>query len=362
MTSDRRSSPEFLLTVECCRSAFAGGDPHTIRELGAQVDWSRFVRATRYHRVQGLVWNGLRSVGAEVPADAVNLLSADTVAIAAANLSASVEAERLHRRFERAGIPMMFVKGLTVGALAYPKPLLKMGWDIDILIGEQDLTRAAAELAAHGYRRTIPAASVNLPGWHERHKESVWARQEQGLYVELHTRLADNPSLIPAIGIDSPQRLVQLESGASLPTLAEEELFAYLCVHGASSLWFRLKWITDLAAMLHRVGLQEIKRLYERSQQLGAGRASAQALLHADDLYGTLAGTELRPLLERNRASRWLAGAAMRQVAWRIEPREPTSVPLGTTAIHLSQLLLMSGIGFKLGEAGRQLGDALRRS
>lgn len=350
-----------MLTVECCRWAFARGDSRTIHELGARVDWSRFVRVARYHRVQGLVWNCLRSVEATVPADAANPLSADTVAIAAANLSASVEAEQLFRRFECAGVPMMFVKGLTVGALAYPKPLLKMGWDIDILIGGTDAARAATELAAHGYLRTIPAPTVDLSSWHKRHKESVWARPEQGLYVELHTKLADNPSLIPAIGIDSPQRLVTLESGASLPTLADEELFAYLCVHGASSLWFRLKWITDLAAFLHRRGPREIVRLYMRSRQLGAGRASAQALLHADDLYGTLADTNLRPLLERDPASRWLAALAMRQVAGRAEPREPTSVPLGTARIRLSQLLLRPGIRFKLGELMRQLREMLWR-
>lgn len=355
----RVTSIEFQLTVECCRQAFAGGDARRIQALGASVDWSRFARVARYHRVQGLVWNSLRRAEAKVPVDVANALSADMMSIAAANLRASVEAEQLCRRLERAGVPAMFVKGLTVGALAYPKPLLKMGWDIDILIGEEDVAPAAAALAAHGYQPTIPAATANLAGWHNRHKESVWARPEQGLYVELHTRLADNRSLIPSIGINSPRRNVELESGMSLPTLADDELFAYLCVHGASSLWFRLKWITDLAAILHRVLPQQIERLYDRSRQLGAGRASAQALLHADDLYGTLAETGLRAALERDRGSRWLAALAMRQAAGREEPREPTSVPLGTASIHLSQLLLLPGYRFKLGELGRQMRDIL---
>lgn len=347
------------MTVECCRWAFAGGDPRKIHELCASVDWERFARVVRYHRVQGLAWNCLWSVEAEVPTDVANALSADTVAIAASNLRASVEARDLLRRFERVGASMIFVKGLTVGALAYPRPLLKMGWDIDILIRDRDVALAAAELGAHGYQRMVPDPAVNLDGWHLARKESVWGRPDQGLYVELHTRLADNASLIPGIGIDSARRQVDLVSGASLPTLAEDELFAYLCVHGASSLWFRLKWITDVAAILHRTQSAEIERLYERSQQLGAGRASGQALLHADDLYGTLAETKLRALLERDRASHWLAFAAMHQVAGQEEPRDPTTRLFGTVWIHLSQLLLLPGLRFKLGELMRQLRDAL---
>ena len=63
----------------------------------------------------------------------------------------------------------------------------------------------------------------------------------------------------------------------------------------------------------------------------------------------------MRARLERDGASRWLAKSAMRQVAGLVEPREPTSVPLGTSSIHLSQLLLLPGLRFKLSEIVRQL-------
>lgn len=348
-------SVEFQLAVECCRAAFAGEDRARIQRLYAAVEWDLFLRVTRFHRVQGLVWSALKSSGTDVAAAVATALSNDTKVIAASNLKAAAEARELLGQFQRADIPVLFVKGLTVGALAYPNPMLKMGWDIDILIGEAALPRAAAELEARGYQRMIPAPSADLSSWHRHSKESVWCRPEERLYVELHTRLADNPELIPAMGVDSPRRQVEIASGTSLPTLAADELFAYLCVHGASSLWFRLKWITDLAALLHHVPPGEIEALYDRSQQLGAGRAAAQALLHVDDLYQTLDGTDLRQLLERDCVSVWLGTAAMKQVAGRDEPREPVTLPLGTARIHLSQMLLLPGLRFKLGELTRQL-------
>ena len=43
----------------------------------------------------------------------------------------TIECGRLKGAFNGAGIPLLFVKGLTVAALAYPSPFLKMGWDIE---------------------------------------------------------------------------------------------------------------------------------------------------------------------------------------------------------------------------------------
>ena len=144
------------------------------------------------------------------------------------------------------------------------------------------------------------------------------------------------------------------------PTLAADELFAYLVVHGASSAWFRLKWITDFAALIHGVAAEELERLYLRSQELGAGRAAAQALLLADSIYGSLGeATALKRRLQRDFQNRWLWRIAFRQLAGRLEPREPTSHFLGTAAIHYSQFLLLPGPGFKISEFVRQARAAL---
>lgn len=313
----------------------------------------------RFHRVQGLVWHSLRSTSADVPAEVARALGDEAQQIAATNLRIATESRELRTAFDNAGIRLLFVKGLTVGALAYPRPMLKMGWDIDVLIAEADLMKAAAELMARSYQRTIPSPSTDLAKWHARRKESVWSRPDQRLHVELHTRLADNRRLIPGMGIDSPRREVEVADGISLPTLARDELFAYLCVHGASSLWFRLKWVTDLAALLSHCSADEIERLYQRSQELGAGRAADQALLLADDLYGSLNDTNLTDRLHQSRPARWLASAAFRQLAANASGREPTATVLGTLAIHWTQFLLLPDASFAAGEAYRQVRDSI---
>jgi hypothetical protein len=288
-----------------------------------------------------------------MPGPVAEALAADSVSIGIANLRAALESKDLLARFERAAIPLIFLKGLTVGALAYSNPMLKMGWDIDILVNDKDVVRAADLLRERGYERVIPARG-DLRSWHNRRKESVWTRASHDLHIELHTRLNDNPDLLPGIGPDSPRQVVEVAPGILLPTLAKDELFAYLTVHGASSAWFRLKWITDLAALLHGESADEIERLYDGSQQFGAGRAAAQALLLAERIYAIGVGAGLRDRLRAEPVNRWLVSVAEEQLK---TLREPTERFLGTASIHLSQLFLLPGWRFKASEAARQLKD-----
>ena len=361
MTSTERSSQpppgEFALAVECCRWHFGDRDRSPVERLAGKVDWNAFVQTSRRHRVGGLVWNCLRSLAIEPPAEIKRQLGADAETIAQHNLRAARQSALLLEAFDKAAIPMLFVKGLSLSKLAYGDPLLKMSQDIDVLVPGEAIPAAAAELQRLGYELALPAVQPDSPRfsrWHAKRKESVW-RSRDGIALELHGRLADSPHLIPGLGVASPWQKVEIAPGIVVPTLALDELFAYLCVHGASSAWFRLKWITDLAGLLRDCPAGAIERLYERSQQLGAGRAAAQALLLAARTYGTASESALAARLRRDRANRWLADAAWKQMVRR---EEPTEARFGTAMIHLTQLFLLPGPGFKLRDAWRQVREA----
>jgi hypothetical protein len=137
-----------------------------------------------------------------------------------------------------------------------------------------------------------------------------------------------------------------------LPTLREEELFAYLCVHGASSAWFRLKWVSDLAALLSDKDSRQVERLHDRSQQLGAGRAAAQALLVADAVFGICLSNSFRDRLRTDPLNRWLAQVSMRRLT---ADREPLDQPLGTVGIHATQLVMIPGAANLASEIARQM-------
>jgi len=355
----RPLTDEFLLLIECARWSFAGGEQDPVRRLASAVEWDRLVAASRRHRVQGLVWHCLRNLEVPMPAETKELLAADAAAVAEINLRAAVQSRLLLDGFSSAGVALLFIKGLTLSKLAYGDPFVKMGWDIDVLVPNDAAAAAAEQLQRMGFRLVVPSTNTAaISKWHRRRKESVW-RGPDDLHVELHTRLADSLDLIPSIGLESAQQAISIAPGLTLPTLAFDDLFAYLCVHGASSAWFRLKWIADLAALLHSSGPQRIEHLYARSQELGAGRAVDQALLLAARTFGILSGTDLISRLESRPVSRWLANAAWGRM---MREDEPTEVPFGTLPIHYTQLFLDRGMQFKIKETVRQLGNWVRRS
>jgi hypothetical protein len=324
------------------------------------VDWTLVARIAERHRVEGLVWNALRHADVRVPDEPRERLRSASARIARQNLALTAESLRLAARFDEAGIRFLFIKGVALGALIYGSVGPKMGWDIDLLVPLAEIEPAAEVLEAAGYRLGMPSgprARAALVRFHEHWKESVWESADGTVVVELHTRLSDNPMLIPRVGSDSPIQAVEVAKGRSLPTLATDELFAYLSVHGASSAWFRLKWIADVAALLSTAPPAEIERLYRRSQQLGAGRAAAQALLLCRRLFGTAIPAALAAELSADRTNRWLLAIALRKLAGRTLATELHNRRFGTLTIHLMQLGLLPGLKFKLGELARQLVD-----
>lgn len=348
--------------MECCRWAFDASGSSLVEHVSADLDWSFFVHLLRRHRVQALAWDCLKTLEIPLPQSASDAIAADAARIVAANLRTARECSQLLARFSKAGIPLLFVKGLSLGALVYRNAYLKAGWDIDLLIAQDLLTTAATQLRAAGYRLVAPDAPESderLVDWHRSRKESVWHKADGDFHVELHTGLADSPRLIPSIGMESPMQSVTVAPDVVLPTLQLEPLFAYLCVHGAWSAWFRLKWVCDLAALLHGRSIAEIEWLYEESQRLGVGRCAAQALLIANRLFDTIRDTPLEERLSAQRANRWLAAAALRQLAGRAAAGEPTERRFGTAEIRFIELFLLPGASFKIAELRRQTREVL---
>jgi hypothetical protein len=346
-------SPEFQLALECCRRNFRNAEE---RVLTLDVDWPVFHDLVRFHRIEGLVHRALRNE-ASIPSGIAEKLSDAAASIAAQNLRSAAACHLLIEAFEARLISILFVKGLTLGVLAYGNGAVKSAIDIDILIDPDDLEAAADCL--HATRFRLAAPSKSLLRWHRSWKESVWLN-DQGMQLDLHVRLADNPRMLSDITVHAPSRRVEVAPGIALPTLSDDELITYLAVHGASAGWFRLKWISDFAALLAGRSGAEIVNLYEHSQALGAGRAAGQGLLLADALFKTLADLPLlSQRLRSDRSTLRLFRIALRLLAR--GPAEPTKHPFGTLPIHLSQVALQAGPRFAMSQITQQVRQLITR-
>ena len=314
------------------------------------------LRLFRRHRIEGLAWRALSRAGVALPAGSAEPLKARADRATATNMQAALVMARLQRRFAAARVDLLFIKGLTLGQLAYGNPLAKAAWDIDVLVAEADVAAAADLLAAEGFECVIPVPRDGTDGllrWHATAKESVW-RDEEGRIVELHDGLADHPLLIPDIGMTSPRQEVTVGHGLVFPTLATPELYAYLAVHGGWSGWFRLKWLADVAALLSGRTAAEISALHDAAEGFGAERASALALLLGEWLFGLELAPELRERLAADRKAQALFRIVASALSGRFMLEELDQTRLGTWWMHRVQLGLGGGARYKLIQAGEE--------
>jgi hypothetical protein len=302
-------SPEFQLSAACATWPPSETLSERVRQLADKgINWDEFIRIVTRHRVAGLIHASLHRAAVIIPEKAADQIRAQAAAIVSQNLAYVREAVRILRLFDQTQLPAVLLKGNVLSVLAYGNLAFRHSKDLDIVIFPGAITTASALLERAGYRRLTPPPHFNkaqLQSWFARCKELRFIHIERGFEVELHCRLFDNPFLMSHPPAQSWRR-VTVSRGIDLPTFSEDDLFSYLCAHGASHCWFRLKWLADIAALLSQQSTSGIEHLYQAAKTRGVGRCAAQAIVLCRHIFGTTISDQFVEALCEDKATRWL--------------------------------------------------------
>ena len=290
MTVAVTSPPEFMLTVACCRWPPSDERDCAVRLAVADLsNWDRFLPVVRRHRVEGLAYAALSAAGIEPPPPVARVLARHAHGIARHNLILAAETARLQGLFDAAVIPVLVLKGIPLALLVYKSLGQKHSKDIDLLVPPERAMQAWDLLEAQGYRLRHPRGPLNAPRRRlvlRYAREIALADPGSGCEVELRWRAATSPPLLAGVDAHSPYQTVTLPNGAGLRTLNDDDLFAYLCLHGADHGWSRLKWLADLNGFLAGRDNAEVLRLLRHAETIGAGVCAGLALILRDRLFG----------------------------------------------------------------------------
>jgi hypothetical protein len=293
-----------------------------------------------------------------MPPDIAREIRAEAASLVCENLAMAAEALRLQRLLDEASIPVVFVKGASLAMLAFGNLGLSGGQDIDLLVPREAIPAATATVERAGYRRYDPPPGVKeaqlqllLPI----RKDFAFAHRLTGVRIELHWRLFLNPYAMKESSFMTASRIVSLTDSMGLRTLGEEDLFAYLCMHGALHWWNRLKWLADVNALLAAATDDGIEHLIRAAEARGAGRAAAQALLLGRRLLGTAIPARLAAILETGATSRWLEATALHAMTAGQGEQDPHAARFGTTRGSFSTFLLSRSWRYRLAELGTHL-------
>lgn len=343
------ASNEFAVAVACCIWPPSEHRTFTIRcTTGKNIDWERFLRVVKRQRIAGLAYHGLQQAGVSVPPEIFSQLKKLASGIARQNFQFAVETARIQRLFDNAGIPVLFVKGITLGQLAYGSLVLKHSWDIDLLVTPDYLPEALHLLSCAGYH-PLPlypsSTDEDFKHWVKFAREYVLKHDVNSVYVEIHWKLSDSGYFLSGISALSPAQMVTVSDDMRIRTLTRDDLFVYLCVHGALHGWSRLKWLADVAALMAHDSESDAHRRLQLAGKYNARNCVVQTFLLCDHLFRTVSVAALSRELRQNYRYRWLERSA-----WGVMTSGNGEAELGDSSFSLLPIMIshfMLGRGWK---------------
>jgi len=291
-------SPEFLLLAACCRWP---RDPGAVAAAAQAIDWQRFARLVRRHRVQGFAQASLRAASVALPENAAKLLASMAADQARTSLAYAADLGRIAQAFEAEGLAPTLFKGPMLAQRLYGDLAIKQTGDVDVLVAAPDGWRAVAAAEKLGYRRISydGALSPVRRGTIQAVFNGITMRHgDSGRLLDLHWRLTTNPYLF------TPRESVREIDfrGRKVRTLADGDLALYLASHGAKHNWARLKWLADFNAFLVTAPREDVAAWRMRAKAEGMAASFEAALA----LCSTLLGSQWQAPPAIGARARWL--------------------------------------------------------
>jgi hypothetical protein len=225
-----------------CDAALAAGGP----------DWIRFLTLALQHNVAGIAAAALAPLPPDrVPAAVVASLAMHRRHIGERNRAALAEQRRLADALHTEGIPSLPLKGAWLGLRAYRDLTARPSQDLDFLVPAAAVAPMLPVLARCGYDVATGLSPRQLQATIRDDCEFMFPRQDRRFVIEPHWAYVPR-NLALQVDMDAVwhrHRPVTLD-GTTLRTLAPEDEFAMLCIHGGKEEWSRLKWLADLAAFV----------------------------------------------------------------------------------------------------------------
>jgi len=261
----------FLLA--CLRHRY---DPASPIPDCAGINWNRCIELALRHRVGPMVYRQIVETGVPVPEEARERLKDIYASNAARNMARLEEMRRLVGLFRDKSVPAMVLRGPVLAASVYGDLSLRQFSDLDLLVRSEDVPRISGILSSEGYRPQFDLDPLQEKALIRFRTERCFIRSADHAVVDLHWRLL--PAFFSFEAEMEPlwERSVSLDvDGTSVRTLGKEDLFLFLCMHGAKHGWDQLALVCDLGEMIRAGGKLNWSAIVERAERSGKRRMLA---------------------------------------------------------------------------------------
>jgi hypothetical protein len=284
--------PGALRAVLACLRFSFDQDTERLRNACRQVeDWDGFLWWTQRHRVLPMVFKNLRRAAWDLLSDSVQtFLEGEYRRNSFRSLTLAGETVRLIRLLDENGVAAIPLKGQVLALQVYADLGMRHAGDIDLLIGPQNIDRADDVLLGQGYRLDNPhivRTSLRKRFIRRRIHHHHYSSSTNRIQVEIHWRM----SAVFRLSFQFDSLWSQAEqfsfTGDALRVLPDVNNMIFLCIHGATHGWSRLKWLCDIAHIQAGYRQPDWIRLFAMARELNAARPVLQACVLAQVVLGS---------------------------------------------------------------------------
>ncbi len=286
-------SPAAKLLLAAVRLSLGTAEIKDLQELAVgDVDWEVFRYLTAYHRLEAVIYDALEADREKLfPEETTAWLKQRRKENVIANLGLASSTIHIFREFEKQGVQVLYIKGLSLDEWLYKKSGLRAAGDIDLYISPSSLPQAISCMQALGYQLAMLPERLKpgsrLAKQHRRTiKDHMFTRPGSPVVVELHWRLSLLQSAFPLGFEDAWQSRSGFQlAGQSIGTLPEDIHANYLCYHGAKHYFSSLFWLYDIAKLMQQEdtdweGILAQAHLLKSKASLGLALVMASDLFH----------------------------------------------------------------------------------
>jgi len=293
MTPDclQGTSPAFRLMIATswlAPDALRAQQQSAIRAaIAAAPDWDEYLRLIARHGTPGLAWAALSRVShIPIPQAAERELKRRSDDCRKQAILYCMVLADVLKRFNRAAIPAMPMKGQTLSFDLYQDVGLRYSRDLDVEVRTEDLHKAQSCLVDEGWQLESSFFPMTPRQWasflrNEQHINFI--HRATGCLLELHWRSQwETPAATRARWARSVPAVWQQHS---IQAMHPGDLALYLCCHGGLHQWFRAKWLGDLARA-HALHLLDWQASFIAAQSSGEDRTLLAGLSLLHQVYG----------------------------------------------------------------------------
>ena len=335
-------SPEFLLTLACSRVRPSEEDASAIRRILEQgIDWTAFTGRLLDHGLACLAGRALlQAVPDMIPDDIHDALRTLIDHTTLRNRHLFDELADIFDTLAANGVEAIPIKGPVLAIEAFGDVGMRTFRDLDFLIRDRDVPVTIEVLARFGYKRRGNLTAAQYDFIHRLQGQEIIFKEVVGTAIEPHTRLTSLKLELPIDYEGFWQRARRRELlGRIMNTLAPEDNFLVLAVHGGKELWRNVKWACDVAIFIESHPQLDWITILDRAKAQGCLR---MALLAASLARLYFAAKLPEPVLAAERADRELAPLVERLVAdWTAD--HPSAAP-SNRKVNPDRLLLVDGL------------------